>query len=108
MEGTAMVQSEINKLDNSIIHQALSDLEGWTLDEERPAIKKSFKFKSFSKAFAFMTQVALLAQQMRHHPEWFNVYATVDVVLTTHDVSGVSKLDLDMAKKMNLYAAQYE
>ena len=101
-----MGQNDIKKLGNKEIEDALDDLAGWSFDSSRPAIKKTFKFKGFSAAFAFMTRGALLAQQMGHHPEWFNVYSKVDVTLTTHDVDGVSKLDLQMAKKMNSYAGE--
>ncbi len=70
----------------------------------RDAINKTFTFKSFNQAFAFMTRTALLAEKMDHHPEWFNVYKTVDVTLTTHDAGGVTELDIKLAKAMNRFA----
>lgn len=75
----------------------------WQRTEGRDAITRSFKFKNFSAAFAFMTRVAMLAEKMNHHPEWSNVYNRVDVVLTTHDAGGVTQLDIDMAKKMDSF-----
>jgi 4a-hydroxytetrahydrobiopterin dehydratase len=68
------------------------------------AIAKSFKFENFNEAFGFMTRVALLADKMDHHPEWFNVYNKLDVTLSTHDAGGVTQNDIDMAKAMNDYA----
>lgn len=78
--------------------EALKHLPGWSAVEGRDAIIKSFKFKDFKHAFAFMTQVALKAEQMDHHPEWFNVYHRVDVTLTTHDAKGVTSLDVELAQ----------
>ncbi|MDE2444971.1 MAG: 4a-hydroxytetrahydrobiopterin dehydratase [Alphaproteobacteria bacterium] len=81
--------------------EEIAALEGWSAVSGRNAIFKSFKFKSFREAFGFMTQMALLAEKMDHHPEWFNVYARVDVTLTTHVAGGVTALDIKMAKAMN-------
>ena len=74
---------------------------GWKLDENRDAIHKEFQFKNFIEAFSWMTRVAFWAEKTNHHPEWFNVYRTVRVVLTTHDVKGLSNLDLELAEKMD-------
>ena len=79
---------------------------GWFLINERVAVSKTFKFKSFNEAFAFMTGVSLYAEKLNHHPEWFNVYSRVDVVLTTHDLGGLSKLDLKLAKHMDSLSAK--
>jgi 4a-hydroxytetrahydrobiopterin dehydratase len=77
-------------------------VSGWAKAEgERDAVRKVFKFDDFKTAFAFMTKVALKAEQMDHHPEWFNVYNTVDVTLSTHDAGGVTALDKEMAQFMN-------
>jgi 4a-hydroxytetrahydrobiopterin dehydratase len=92
------------KLSAAAIDRELKKLKGWKRLKEKEAIAKSFKFKDFSAAFAFMTRAALLAEQMNHHPEWFNVYNKVDVVLNTHDANGVTKLDLALAKAMNGFA----
>ena len=78
---------------------------GWLLDETRDAITKEFQFKNFIEAFSWMTKVAFWAEKINHHPEWFNVYRNVRVVLTTHDVKGLSSLDLELASKMDSEAA---
>ena len=78
---------------------------GWQLDETRDAITKEFQFKNFIEAFSWMTKIAFWAEKMNHHPEWFNVYRNVKVVLTTHDVKGLSSLDLELASKMDSEAA---
>lgn len=81
---------------------ALKSLTGWKLMENRDAIQKSYVFDDFVQAFGFMSKVAIVSEKMGHHPEWFNVYNKVDVVLSTHDCSGLSMLDIDLAKKMDL------
>lgn len=87
---------------------ALARLEGWTaLPGDRDAIQKTFRFKDFNAAFGFMTQVALVAEKSDHHPEWFNVYNRVEVVLTTHDVDGVSERDVRLAKFMDDVASSH-
>jgi 4a-hydroxytetrahydrobiopterin dehydratase len=79
--------------------EALAHAPGWSLAEgDRDALAKSFRFRDFKQAFAFMTQVALKAEQMDHHPEWFNVYSRVDVTLTTHDAGGLTALDVTLAR----------
>lgn len=77
---------------------------GWTEVEGRDAIAKSFRFANFVEAFGWMSQVALVAEKMDHHPEWSNVYRTVEVTLTTHDAGGLSQLDVDLAAKMDALA----
>jgi 4a-hydroxytetrahydrobiopterin dehydratase len=77
---------------------------GWRAVEGRDAIRKIWKFRSFSEAWGFMSRVALLAEKSNHHPEWSNVYNVVDVVLTTHDAPGLSALDMDMARRMDKLA----
>lgn len=83
----------------------LAALPGWHLCEGREAISKSFKFRDFREAFGFMTQVALVAEKMNHHPEWSNVYRNVDITLSTHDVGGLSALDLKLADAINRIAS---
>lgn len=85
---------------------ALKELPGWAEDSERNAISRSYKFKSFNAAFGFMSRIAMKAEKMDHHPEWFNVYNRVDVTLTTHTVNGVTELDIKLAKFMNTVAHQ--
>ena len=76
---------------------ALAELAGWTMVENRDAITKSFRFKDFNAAFAFMTRIALQAEKINHHPEWFNVYDRVDIVLSSHDAGGLSERDVTLA-----------
>jgi 4a-hydroxytetrahydrobiopterin dehydratase len=85
---------------------ALAALSGWTETKDRDAIAKKFVFADFNEAFGFMARVALVAEKMGHHPEWFNVYKTVEVTLSTHDVSGVTELDVELAMAMNTIAGQ--
>lgn len=80
--------------------QALQDA-GWELVDGRDAVRKRFVFRNFVEAFGFMTRAAIWAEKLNHHPEWTNVYKTVDVTLTTHDVSGLSALDLKLAEKLD-------
>ena len=93
------------KLDADSRAAALKELPQWRKVEGRDAITRSFKFGDFNEAFAFMTRVALLAEKMDHHPEWFNVYNKIDVTLSTHDAGGVTHKDIAMAKAMDTYAA---
>lgn len=74
---------------------------GWALVDGRDAIAKTFVFDDFIAAFAWMTQAAIWAEKWNHHPEWSNVYKTVEVVLTTHDVGGLSTLDAKLARKLD-------
>lgn len=81
--------------------KALLALPGWTAADGRDAIARTYLFNDFNAAFGFMTRVALAAERMDHHPEWFNVYNRVDVVLSTHDAGGVTELDVQMARLMD-------
>lgn len=74
---------------------------GWEMVEGRDAIHKTFKFKDFTEAFGWMTRAAMFAEKWNHHPEWFNVYNKVEVTLSTHDVGGLSSLDVKLARKMD-------
>lgn len=80
---------------------ALAGLPGWREERDGGALYKDFSFKDFSEAFGFMARTALLAEQMDHHPEWFNVYNRVEVTLTTHDAGGVTARDIKMAQFMD-------
>ena len=91
----------IKKLTKTEVTQKLKRLAGWKMVKGRNAITKTFKFKDFIQAFSWMTAMAIYAEKKNHHPEWFNVYSTVVVTLSTHDSGGVTKLDLDMAQEMN-------
>lgn len=96
----------MKKLDRAERAEAFKSLPEWSETQGRDAIAKTFKFKDFSEAFAFMTRVALKAEQMDHHPEWSNVYNRVEVVLTTHDANGLTQRDIDLARAMDAFAAK--
>jgi 4a-hydroxytetrahydrobiopterin dehydratase len=83
---------------------ALARLAGWSEVAGRDAISKTFTFKDFNQAFGFMTRAALVAEKMDHHPEWFNVYKTVQVTLSTHDAGGVTERDVKLAEAMDRLA----
>jgi 4a-hydroxytetrahydrobiopterin dehydratase len=88
----------VNKLDPEQARQAVVALASWGHDEARGAITREFVFADFAHAFAFMTQVALMAERRDHHPEWSNVYNKVRIVLTTHDAGGLTQRDIDLAR----------
>jgi 4a-hydroxytetrahydrobiopterin dehydratase len=96
----------VERLSAEARKQALKDLPGWAELAGREAIGRTFTFKDFSQAFGFMARVALVAEKHDHHPEWKNVYKTVEVVLATHDAGGVSSRDIELAKAMNAIAGQ--
>jgi 4a-hydroxytetrahydrobiopterin dehydratase len=81
--------------------KAVQDLDGWSNVDGRDAIHKTYRFKNFRQAWAFMSEAALIAEKMDHHPEWSNVYGRVDVTLTTHSVNGLSELDTQLARKID-------
>jgi len=83
---------------------ALRALTGWREVPGRDAITRKFAFKDFNAAFGFMTRAALIAEKMDHHPEWFNVYNSVEVTLSTHDAGGVTERDIRLAAEMNKLA----
>jgi len=80
---------------------AIAKLSGWTAVNDRDAIQKTYRFKDFNAAFGFMTRAALAAEKADHHPEWFNVYNRVEVLLTTHEADGVTERDVVLAKFMD-------
>ena len=83
---------------------AVEALPGWSIVTGRDAIARTYRFETFVDAFGWMTRVALMAEKLDHHPEWFNVYNRVDVVLTTHDAHGVTELDIRLATMMDAAA----
>ena len=93
------------KLSEAAIIAVLATLDGWVRSDDGIAIEKKFKFKSFREAFGFMTEGALAAEKLNHHPEWFNVYNRVEVRLTNHDAGGLTELDVKLATAMNNAAA---
>ncbi len=92
----------ITKLTDAEINAQLEGISGWTVENEK--LHKEFQFDSFVEAFGFMASVALIAESMNHHPEWFNVYNRVTVDLATHDAGGISALDFELAKKIDALA----
>lgn len=94
------------RLSAEAVDTALSALPAWTHEPERPALHRTFRFSGFPEAWAFMSQCALAAERLQHHPEWRNVWATVEVTLTTHDCGGISALDLELARVMDAVAGR--
>lgn len=89
----------MNKLADDALSTALAALPGWTISDGK--LYRQFRFQNFSQAFAFMTQIAMLAEKQNHHPEWFNVYASIDVWLTTHDAGGITERDIKLATSIS-------
>ncbi len=94
------------KLTSDARKSALARLAGWSEAAGRDAIAKTFVFADFNAAFGFMTRAALVAEKLDHHPEWFNVYKTVEVTLSTHDAGGVTTLDVTLAEAMDRIAGK--
>ena len=95
----------VSKLDDAARTAMLRELPLWSYDPEVQGIRRSVRFADFGAAFAFMAHVAILAEKADHHPEWFNVYNRVDILLTTHDAGGLSQRDIDLATKIDAIAA---
>lgn len=90
------------KLSLPEIERELAQLPGWSINDGK--LFREFHFRGFPEAFGFMTSVALISESMNHHPEWFNVYATIKIWLNSHEVSGISNKDIELAKKMSAIA----
>nr|WP_274610933.1 4a-hydroxytetrahydrobiopterin dehydratase [Rhodovibrio sodomensis] len=101
-------QPMAGKMSEAERDQAVQKLDGWTVAADRDAIQKTFQFKSFNAAFGFMQRVALAAEKMDHHPEWFNVYNRVDITLSSHDVGGTSERDIQLAEKADRFAKAFQ
>lgn len=95
----------VERLSPETVDKHLKELKDWSLSDTSNAIQKTFKFQDFNEAWSFMNRIALLAEKMDHHPEWFNVYNRVEMTLTTHDADGISERDIKMAKAADSYAA---
>jgi len=93
------------KFDGATIKLKLLAHPDWSLSDDESSISRKFVFSNFSEAFGFMTRSALAAEKLNHHPDWRNVYKTVDVLLTTHDAGGLTELDFKLADKMNAIAS---
>ena len=87
-------------------HTALVEIHGWSEVEDRDAIRKSYHFSNFSEAWGFLSRIALIAEKMDHHPEIFNVYNRVEIVLSTHDAGGLSRLDIRLAQAIDELAPE--
>ncbi len=98
------MSSRPQALDPGRVERKLRDLDGWKLADEK--LHRDFQFSNFVEAFGFMTQVAIIAEKMDHHPEWSNVYNRVRVDLTTHDAKGITELDFSLAAEMNKIAGR--
>ena len=98
----------VKALSKTEIADSLTHTPSWTQLSERSAIHRVFLFKNFNQAWGFMSRVALVAEQLNHHPEWFNVYNRVEVTLSTHDAGGLSELDFRLAQAMDkIYHSQH-
>jgi 4a-hydroxytetrahydrobiopterin dehydratase len=95
----------VSKLDDAARAAALSALPHWRYDSDAQGIRRNLRFSDFAEAFGFMTRVAILAEKADHHPEWFNVYNRVEILLTTHDAGGMSQRDVDLAAAIDFIAA---
>ena len=93
-----------DKLTGEARREALARLTGWQEADGRDAIRRTYVFRNFSEAFGFMARAALVAEKMDHHPEWSNVYKTVDVTLSTHDAGGLTEKDVKLAAAMDKIA----
>ena len=90
---------KFKKLSESELNEIINDMKGWKLNEGK--LQKSFKFSNFIEAFSFMTRIALEAEKIDHHPEWSNVYDTVTIKLSTHDVGGITEYDIKLANSID-------
>jgi 4a-hydroxytetrahydrobiopterin dehydratase len=98
----------VEKLVGARRQAVLAELHGWAEVEDRDAIRKTYHFPDFATAWGFMTRIALKAEKMDHHPEWFNVYNRVEVILATHDVEGLSDRDVELAHHMDAIALEHD
>ena len=94
----------VSKLDDQARALALKELPHWEYDSEAQGIRRTVTFTDFVEAFGFMSRVAIIAEKADHHPEWFNVYNRVEILLTTHDAGGLSERDVALAKVINAFA----
>jgi 4a-hydroxytetrahydrobiopterin dehydratase len=94
----------VSKLDDQTRALALKELAHWEYDSGAQGIRRTLTFTDFAEAFGFMARVAIVAEKADHHPEWFNVYNRVEILLTTHDAGGLSQRDLDLAKAIDGFA----
>jgi 4a-hydroxytetrahydrobiopterin dehydratase len=98
-KSSSLVMSAMPRLSDTELNTALKELSGWSIQNGK--LNRQFQFKSFVEAIGFMSSLALVAEGMGHHPEWFNVYNRVTIELTTHDAGGITQKDVDFARKAN-------
>ena len=91
----------MTRLARTELQRSLATLEGWSLSDSGKALEKSFKFKRFNQAFSFMTAIALKAEKMDHHPDWFNSFNLVEISLSTHSAGGITIKDIELATFIN-------
>ena len=96
---------DVSKLDDAARATVMAELPEWTYDADARGIRRNLRFADFAEAFGFMTRVAILAEKADHHPEWFNVYNRVEILLTTHDAGGLSQRDVDLATAIDSITA---
>jgi 4a-hydroxytetrahydrobiopterin dehydratase len=95
---------QVSRLDEADRAAALEQLPLWLYDRDAKGIRRTLRFADFAEAFGFMARVAILAEKADHHPEWFNVYNRVEILLTTHDAGGLSRRDVDLASAIDAIA----
>jgi 4a-hydroxytetrahydrobiopterin dehydratase len=93
--------TSLRRFDKNELKSAVQSIPTWSIPADRECIKRTFEFKDFSSAFAFMTRIALHAEKKDHHPTWKNTYNKVEILLETHDVAGISQNDIDFAKEID-------
>src|SRR6266403_744987 len=98
--GTEMEGGMVERLTGAARHAALRELHGWSEVDDRDAIRKCYRFSNFSEAWGFLSRIALAAEKMDHHPEIFNVYNRVEIILSTHDAGGLSERDIHLAQQI--------
>lgn len=96
---------QVSRLDDAARTEAMQQLPHWTYDADAKGIRRTLRFADFAEAFGFMTRVAILAEKADHHPEWFNVYNRVEILLTTHDAGGLSQRDVALASAIDAITA---
>lgn len=101
-----MSNDDYRKLSQQEIELEIGKIQGWKVANGK--LNRTFEFENFVQAFGFMTQVAIQAEKMNHHPEWFNVYNKIEINLVTHDINGISNYDIKLAETINhLYSKEF-
>ena len=98
---------ELDKLASDDVNQKLLELKAWNLDETGQKISREFLFKDFKQAWSFMNEVALNAEELKHHPDWSNSWNQVAISLSTHDAGGLTAIDFELARRIDSLGAKY-